>query len=194
MAELSKLKGSQTESNLLKAFAGESQAKNRYEMYAIQARKDGYQQIAEIFELTSRQEESHAKTFFRFLEGGMLEFTATFPSGKIGTTEENLLAAVEGENEEWTTLYPEFAKIAEKEGYREVSTSFKLIAEIEAEHEARFLKLLDNIQNNKVFQRDTVQEWVCRKCGYVHKSKKALEKCPACKHPKSYFEIKPTNY
>jgi len=194
MAELSKLKGSQTESNLLKAFAGESQAKNRYEMYAIQARKDGYQQIAEIFELTSRQEESHAKTFFRFLEGGMLEFTATFPSGKIGTTEENLLAAVEGENEEWTTLYPEFAKIAEKEGYREVSTSFKLIAEIEAEHEARFLKLLDNIQNNKVFQRDTVQEWVCRKCGYVNKSKKALEKCPACKHPKSYFEIKPTNY
>ncbi|PLX00567.1 MAG: rubrerythrin family protein [Marinilabiliales bacterium] len=194
MAELSKLKGSQTESNLLKAFAGESQAKNRYEMYAIQARKDGYQQIAEIFELTSRQEESHAKTFFRFLEGGMLEFTATFPSGKIGTTEENLLAAVEGENEEWTTLYPEFAKIAEKEGYREVSTSFKLIAEIEAEHEARFLKLLDNIQNNKVFQRDTVQERECRKCGYVHKSKKALEKCPACKHPKSYFEIKPTNY
>lgn len=188
------IKGTQTEKNLLKSFAGESQAKNRYTFYAKQAKKDGFEQIAELFAITAAQEESHAKVFFRFLEGGPVEITATYPGGMISTTSDNLVAAANGENEEWTELYPEYARIAEEEGFQKIATAFKLIAKIEAEHEARFLNLLRNVEDNRVFESDEVEEWVCRKCGYVHKGKKALENCPACNHPKAYFELKATNY
>ncbi|MDD4214108.1 MAG: rubrerythrin family protein [Bacteroidales bacterium] len=188
------LKGTQTEKNLLKAFAGESQARNRYTFYAKQAKKDSYEQIAEIFILTALQEEQHAKIFFRFLEGGPVEIVATYPGGIIGTTEENLIAAANGENEEWTDLYPEFAETAEQEGFKKIATMFRLIAKVEAEHEARFLKLLYNVEGNTVFESEEEQEWICRKCGYLHKGKKALENCPVCEHPKAYFERKATNY
>ncbi len=191
---MSSIKGTQTEKNLLKAFAGESQAKNRYTFFAKQAKKDGYEQISEIFTLTAMQEESHAKIFFRFLEGGPVEITATYPAGSLSSTNENLVAAANGENEEWTELYPEFARIAEEEGFPKIATAFKLIAKIEAEHEARFLKLLRNVEDNRVFESEEPEEWVCRKCGYVHKGKKALENCPVCNHPKAYFELKATNY
>jgi rubrerythrin len=186
--------GSQTEKNLLKAFAGESQAKNRYTYFAKQAKKDGYEQIAALFMETALQEEQHAKIFFRFLEGGPVEITATYPAGIIASTEENLVAAANGENEEWTELYPEFAGIALQEGFPKIATSFKLIAGIEAQHEARFLKLLHNVEEHKVFESDEAEEWVCRKCGYVHKGKKAMENCPACNHPKAYFERKARNF
>lgn len=188
------IKGTQTEKNLLKAFAGESQAKNRYTFFAKQAKKDGYEQIAALFMETALQEEAHAKKFFRFLEGGAVEITVTYPAGIINNTEENLVAAANGENEEWTELYPEFASVAEQEGFPKIASAFKLIATIEAEHEARFLKLLRNVEENKVFESEDAEEWVCRKCGYVHKGKKALENCPACDHPKAYFERKAKNY
>jgi len=188
------IKGTQTEKNLLKAFAGESQAKNRYIFFAKQAKKDGYEQISEIFTLTAMQEESHAKIFFRFLEGGPVEITATYPAGSLSSTNENLVSAANGENEEWTELYPEFAAVAEEEGFPKIATAFKLIAKIEAEHEARFLKLLRNVEDNRVFESEEPEEWVCRKCGYVHQGKKALENCPVCNHPKAYFELKATNY
>lgn len=188
------IKGTQTEKNLLKAFAGESQAKNRYTFFAKQAKKDGYEQIAEIFLITATQEEQHAKIFFRFLEGGPVEITATYPAGIISSTAENLIAAANGENEEWTEVYSEFARIAEEEGFPQIANKFKLIAKVEAEHEARFLKLLRNVEDNRVFESDEPEEWVCRKCGYVHKGKKALENCPACEHPKAYFELKATKY
>jgi rubrerythrin len=191
---MSSIKGTQTEKNLLKAFAGESQAKNRYTFFAKQAKKDGYEQISELFLFTAMQEEQHAKIFFRFLEGGPVEITATYPAGMISTTAENLIAAANGENEEWTELYPEFARIAEEEGFQKIASIFKLISKIEAEHEARFLKLLRKVEDNKVFESDEPEEWVCRKCGYVHKGKKALENCPACDHPKAYFEKKAFNY
>ena len=191
---MSSIKGTQTEKNLLKAFAGESQAKNRYTFFAKQAKKDGFEQIAELFMNTAMQEEQHAKIFFRFLEGGPVEITATYPAGMIATTAENLIAAANGENEEWTELYPEFSRIAAEEGFPKVAMAFKLIAKIEAEHEARFLKLLHNVEQNHVFESDEAEEWECRKCGYVHKGKKALENCPACDHPKSYFERKAKNY
>ncbi len=188
------IKGTRTEKNLLKAFAGESQAKNRYTFFAKQAKKDGYEQIAEIFALTALQEESHAKVFFRFMEGGPVEITATYPAGMIGNTADNLVEAANGENEEWTEIYSEFAAIAEEEGFLQIATAFKLVAKIEAEHEARFLKLLRNVEDNRVFESEETEEWVCRKCGYVHTGKKALENCPVCKHPKAYFEKKATNY
>jgi len=191
---MSSIKGTRTEKNLLKAFAGESQAKNRYEFFAKVAKKEGYEQIAEFFQETASQEQQHAKVFFKFLEGGPVEITATYPAGVIGTTTENLKAAAEGENEEWTELYPEFAKIAEEEGFKNIATSFKLIAKVEAEHEARYKKLLENIEQGKVFEREEKVRWVCRKCGYVHESKKALKNCPACNHPEAYFEIEKTNY
>ncbi len=191
---MNSIKGTQTEKNLLKAFAGESQAKNRYTFFAKQAKKDGFEQIAELFMLTAMQEEQHAKIFFRFLEGGPVEITATYPAGMISTTADNLIAAANGENEEWTELYPEFARIAEEEGFPKVAMAFKLISKIEAEHEARYLKLLRNVEENHVFESEEAEEWVCRKCGYVHKGKKALENCPACDHPKSYFERKAKNY
>jgi len=191
---MSSIKGTRTEQNLLKSFAGESQAKNRYEFFAKIAKKEGYEQIAEFFNETAMQEQQHAKTFFKFLEGGMVEITAAYPAGVIGTTAENLKAAADGENEEWIDLYPEFAKIAEEEGFKKIATAYKLIAKIEAEHEARYRKLLANIETGKVFEREEKVKWVCRKCGHVHESNKALKNCPVCGHPEAYFEIEKTNY
>ena len=188
------MKGSRTEQNLLKAFAGESQARMRYEFFAKVAAKEGYKQIAAIFQETSNQEKEHAKRFFKFLEGGDLEITATYPAGIIGNTKENLKAAAEGENEEWTSLYPEFAKIAEEEGFKKVATAFKMIARVEAEHERRYLKLLQNLSEDKVFIKDGKVWWKCINCGYVYQSAKALEVCPACLHPKSYMQIREENY
>lgn len=187
--------GTKTEQNLLKAFAGESQARSRYTMFAKTAKKEGFEQISAIFLETAEQEFEHAKTFFKYLESGEnLEITAMYPAGKVGTTAENLKAAAMGENEEWTELYPAFADIAEKEGFKEIATSFRMIAKVEAEHEKRYLKLLDNVKNNKVFEKEEEVEWMCRNCGYVHKGKKALKTCPACKHPEAYFEIHSVNY
>lgn len=191
---MSSIKGTKTEQNLLKSFAGESQAKNRYEFFAKVAKKEGYEQIAEFFEETAMQEQQHAKVFFKFLEGGPVEITATYPAGVIGTTAENLKAAAEGENEEWSDLYPEFAKVAEEEGFKKIATAYKLIAKVEAEHEARYRKLLANLEEGKVFEREEKVRWVCRKCGHVHESKKALKNCPICGHPEAYFEIEKTNY
>ena len=191
---MTSIKGTKTEKNLLKSFAGESQAKNRYTFFAKQAQKDGFEQIAELFMETALQEEQHAKVFFRFLEGGPVEITATYPAGVIGTTAENLIAAANGENEEWTELYPEFEKIAREEGFTQIATAFKLIAKVEAEHEARYLKLLRNVEEGHVFEREETEKWACRKCGYVHEGKKALETCPVCQHPKAYFQIKAENF
>lgn len=188
------LKGTKTEQNLLKSFAGESQARNRYEMFAKQAKKEGYVQIAAIFQETADQEKEHAKRFFRFLEGGMTEITATFPAGMVGTTSENLKAAAEGENEEWTELYPEFAEIAKEEGFKEIAVAFKMIAKVEAHHEKRFLKLLQNISEDTVFIKDGKVWWKCINCGYVYESAKALENCPACLHPKAYMQLLENNY
>lgn len=188
------LKGTKTEQNLLKAFAGESQARNRYEFFASVAKKEGYEQIAAIFQETANQEKEHAKRFFKFLEGGAIEITAMYPAGIIGTTKENLKAAAEGENEEWTELYPEFAEIAKEEGFPEVAAAFKMIAKVEAEHEKRYLKLLQNISEDKVFMKDGKVWWKCINCGYIYESEKALEKCPACLHPKSYMQVKEDNY
>lgn len=188
------LKGTQTEQNLLKSFAGESQARNRYEFFAKVAKKEGYEQIAAIFMETANQEKEHAKRFFKFLEGGMVEITASYPAGVIGTTKENLKAAAEGENEEWTDLYPQFAEIAKEEGFTEIATAFKMIAKVEAEHERRYLKLLQNISEDKVFMKDGKVWWKCLNCGYVYESEKALENCPACLHPKAYMQIREENY
>lgn len=188
------LKGTKTEQNLLKSFAGESQARNRYEFFAKQAKNEGYEQIAEIFMITAGQEKEHAKRFFKFLEGGEVEITASYPAGKIGTTAENLKAAAMGENEEWTKLYPMFADIAKEEGFSEISTAFKMIAKVEAEHEKRYSALLKNLEEGKVFVKDEKVAWVCRNCGYVHEGTQALEKCPACLHSKAYFELQAKNY
>ncbi|MEI7596378.1 MAG: rubrerythrin family protein [Bacteroidota bacterium] len=188
------IKGTETEKNLLKAFAGESQAKNRYTYFAKQAQKEGYEQISAIFMETAIQEEQHAKIFFKFLEGGALEITAMYPAGMIGTTEENLNASAMGENEEWAEIYPHFAEVAEKEGFKKVATAFKLIAKIEKEHEERYAKIHKNMLEGKVFGKDDKQTWVCRKCGYHHEGNKALANCPVCDHPQAYFELKATNY
>jgi len=188
------VKGTKTEQNLLKSFAGESQAKNRYEFFAKIARKEGYVQIANIFEETARQEKEHAKRFFKFLEGGMVEITAAYPAGVLGTTAENLKAAAEGENEEWTDLYPHFAEVALEEGFKEVATAFKMIAKVELEHEKRYLKLLENMENEKVFKKDEKVKWECINCGYVYESAKALETCPACIHPIAHMQIRAENY
>ena len=188
------IKGTETEKNLLKSFAGESQAANRYEFFAKVARKEGYVQIAEIFEKTARQEKEHAKRFFKFLEGGMVSITAEYPAGVIGTTIENLKAAAEGENEEWTELYPHFAEVAKEEGFSAVAVAFKTIAKVEAEHEKRYLKLLQNISEDKVFVKDGKVWWECINCGFVYESAKALENCPACLHPKSYMQLFEENY
>jgi len=188
------LKGTKTEQNLLKAFAGESQARNRYEFFAKAASKEGYEQIAAIFQETANQEKEHAKRFFKFLEGGMVEITASYPAGIIGTTKENLKAAAEGEHEEWTLLYPKFSEIAREEGFPEVATAFKLIAKIETEHEKRYLKLLQNISEDLVFMKKGKVLWKCRNCGYIYEGEKAPDICPACQHPKSFFELKDENY
>jgi rubrerythrin len=191
---MNSIKGSKTEQNLLKAFAGESQARMRYDYFAKQAKKEGLEQIAAIFEETSLNEKEHAKRFFKFLEGGPVEITATYPAGIIGTTLENLKAAAEGENEEWTALYPEFAKIAEEEGFKEVAMAFKLIAKVEKAHDERYSTLYSNLENGLVFEREGKVVWKCRNCGYLHEGTKPPLNCPACLHPQSYFEIKESNY
>ena len=188
------LKGTKTEQNLLKAFAGESQARMRYNYFAKQAKKEGLEQIAAIFEETADNEKAHAKRFFKFLEGGMLEITASYPAGIIGTTLENLKASAEGENEEWTELYPEFAKIAEEEGFKEVANAFRMIARVEKAHEERYKTLYNNLEEGKVFEKGDKIVWKCRNCGYLHEGTKAPKTCPACEHPQSYFEVKAYNY
>ncbi len=188
------LKGTQTELNLLKSFAGESQARNRYEFFASAAKKEGYEQIANIFMETANQEKEHAKRFFKFLEGGMTQITATYPAGKIGTTIENLKAAAEGENEEWSDLYPRFSEIAKKEGFNEIALAFRMIARVEAEHERRYLKLLQNLSKDTVFIKAGKVWWKCLNCGYVYESAKALEICPACLHPRAFMQVREENY
>lgn len=188
------LKGTKTEQNLLKAFAGESQAKNRYEFAAKTAKEEGYEQIAAIFMETAQQEQVHAKRFFKFLQGGAVEISATYPAGINTTTSENLEHAADGEHEEWSELYPEFARIAEEEGFKEVATAFKAVAVSEKVHEERYRKLLENLMGNKVFEREDKVFWYCRKCGYVHFGNKPLKNCPACLHPFNYFEIFAENY
>jgi len=188
------IKGTKTEKNLLAAFAGESQARNRYSYFASQARKDGYEQIAAIFLETADNEKEHAKRFFKLLEGGEVEFTALFPAGVIGSTEENLKAAAAGENYEYTTMYPEFARIADEEGFPAVATQFRNIANVEIEHEKRYLALLKNVTRNTVFKRDDTVQWKCRNCGYVHEGTEPTAKCPACAHGKEYFELHCENY
>lgn len=188
------IKGTQTEKNLLISFAGESQARNRYTFFASVAKKEGYEQIAAIFEETANQEKEHAKAMFKHLEGGMVEITASYPAGVIASTLENLKAAAGGEHEEWSSDYPKFAEIAAAEGFKEIATMYKMIAKVEYEHEMRYQKLIKNIEEGKVFEKDEEVEWQCRNCGYVHKGKKALENCPACNHPKAHFEVKKLNY
>lgn len=181
------IKGTLTEKNLLKAFAGESQAKNRYQLFASQAKKEGLIAIANIFSETSEHEQSHAKSFFKFMEGGDVEITATYPAGYVGTTLENLKAAAMGENEEWTKLYSHFANVAKEEGFGKIAARFHLIATIEKLHEKRFLQLFSQLQSGKMFEREEAVLWKCLKCGYVHEGKQALDMCPACDHPKGYF-------
>jgi len=188
------LKGTKTVKNLLAAFAGESQARNRYTFFASKAKKEGYEQIAAIFQETADNEKEHAEVFFKHLQGGDVEITASYPAGIIGTTGENLLAAAEGEKMEWGTLYPDFAKTAKEEGFPEVAASFESIAEVEAHHERRYRKLLENVKKKQVFKKDKVVKWKCRNCGYVHEGSEAPKLCPACKHPQSYYEIWVENY
>ena len=179
---------------MLKAFAGESQARNRYTFFASVAKKEGYEQISGVFTETAEQEKEHAKRFFKYLEGGDVEITATFPAGRIGTTIENLKAAAMGENEEWDVLYPEFAKVAEEEGFPAVAAAFRAISTVEAEHEKRYLKLLSRITDGDFFRRDGKIWWQCRNCGFIIEAEEAPKACPACLHPQSYFEPKKENY
>jgi rubrerythrin len=193
--EIKTLAGTKTEENLLKAFAGESQARNRYTFYAKIAKKEGYEQISAIFEETAMNEEQHAKMFFKFLEGRMVEITATYPAGALtGTTAENLEAAADGENEEWSDLYPAFADMADSEGFLDVAKRFRNIAKVEAHHEERYRALKANIDEGQVFEKNEKVTWICRKCGFVHTGAKALAKCPACDHPTAYMEICAENY
>jgi len=188
------IKGTETEKNLLAAFAGESQARNRYSYFSSKARDEGYEQISAIFLDTADNEKEHAKRFFKFLEGGMAEITAMYPAGIIGSTKENLKEAAEGENLEHTKLYPGFAEVAKKEGFPEVAAAFNMISIAERNHEKRYRALLANIENDKVFKRDKPMKWKCRNCGYVHEGPVAPEKCPACLHAKAYFELYAENY
>jgi rubrerythrin len=183
-----------TEKNLLKAFAGESQARNRYTFFASVAKKEGYEQISGVFTETAEQEKEHAKRFFKYLEGGDVEITATYPAGRIGTTIENLKAAAMGENEEWDVLYPEFAKVADEEGFPEIARTFRNIAKVEAEHERRYLKLLSRITDGNFFVRDGEIWWQCRNCGFIYKGSEAPMECPSCNHPQAYFEPMKDNY
>jgi rubrerythrin len=188
------LKGSQTEKNLLKAFAGESQARNRYTYFSSEAKKEGYEQIAWIFADTADNEKEHAKLFFKFLQGGDVEISATYPAGFTGTTAENLKAAAAGEHLEWGTLYPDFAEIAEKEGFPEVARVFRMVSVAETGHEKRYLAFLENVDKGRVFKRDASVKWRCRNCGYTHEGPGAPESCPACAHPKAYFELAVETY
>jgi rubrerythrin len=188
------LKGSRTEKNLLTAFAGESQARNRYTYFASQAKKDGYVQIQSVFEETADQEKEHAKRLFKFLEGGDVEVQASFPAGVIGTTAGNLKAAAGGENHEWTVMYPEFAEIAREEGFGEIADVFLAIAVAEKQHEKRYNDLRANIEAGRVFKRGEEVVWRCRNCGYLHEGTEAPEKCPACAHPQAHFELLGENW
>jgi rubrerythrin len=188
------VKGTKTEQNLLKSFAGESQARTRYTFFASKAKKEGYEQIAGVFTETADQEKEHASRFFKFLEGGMVEITACFPAGKIGTTAENLTAAAEGEYEEWHDLYVEFAETADQEGFPAIAKTWRAIATVEAEHERRYRALLARVVEEKVFERDEPIEWQCRNCGYIHTGTEAPDVCPACLHPQAYYEPKKENY
>ena len=188
------IKGTRTERNLLASFAGESQARNRYTFFASKAKKEGYEQISAVFTETADNEKEHAEVFFKLLEGGNVEITASYPAGVIGNTAENLLAAAEGEKMEWGTLYPDFAQVAEEEGFPEVARTYREIAKVESYHEGRFRKLLENVQTGRVFKREKVVKWKCRNCGYVYEGTEPPEVCPACKHPKAYYELWVENY
>jgi len=189
-----RLKGTKTERNLLTAFAGESQARNRYSFFASQARKEGYEQIAAIFAETVENEREHAKRLFKFLEGGEVEIQASFPAGVIGDTASNLEAAARGENYEYSQMYPSFAQVAEEEGFKEIAEVFRAIAVAEREHERRYLALLKNVREGKVFRKDRPVKWRCRNCGYVHEGTEAPERCPSCDHPQAYFEVLAENW
>jgi rubrerythrin len=178
----------------LKAFAGESQARNRYTYFASAARKEGFEHIANLFTETAENEKEHAKLFFKFLEGGDLEITASYPAGRIGTTKENLEASAAGENMEWTTIYADFAKTAKDEGYPEVAQTFEQIAKVEKFHEARYRKLINNVANGEVFKKKQAVKWHCINCGYVHEGPEAPQKCPACQHPQAFYEVLAENY
>jgi len=188
------VKGTKTEVNLLKAFAGESQARNRYTFFAVKAKEEGYIQIAELFAETANQESEHAKRFFSFLEGGDLEITAGFPAGMVKTTAENLAAAAAGENHEWTTLYKGFAEVAKDEGFPEIAFLFNAICVAERQHEKRYNKLRENILKNQVFAKPQKTLWACLNCGYIYEGEEAPKKCPACTYPQSYFELVRENW
>ena len=188
------IKGTKTEKNLLTSFAGESQARMRYTYFASVAKKEGYEQIAAIFQETADQEKEHAKRMFKWLEGGMVEITASYPAGVISTTAENLKAAAAGENEEWTADYPHFADVADAEGFPAIAVMYRNIAVAEKGHEERYLALLKNIENGTVFKKEETVTWQCRNCGFVHTAAAAPEVCPACLHPQAYFEVKKNNY
>jgi rubrerythrin len=189
-----KFSGSKTEKNLLTAFAGESQARNRYTFFASAAKKEGYEQIAAIFLQTAEEEKEHGKLFFKQLKGGDVEITAPYPAGMIGSTKENLAAAAAGEEMEWGTIYPAFAATATKEGFKEIAYLFKMVGRVEEHHEARYRKLHENMINGIIFKAEMPVAWYCRNCGYVHEGKLAPVKCPVCEHPKAYFEIAADNY
>ena len=191
---MASLAGTKTEQNLLKAFAGESQARNRYTYFASVAKKEGYEHISAIFLETAENEKEHAKIFFKYLEGEDLEITASYPAGIIKVTEENLLHAAEGEKLEWTTIYADFEKIADEEGFPEIAASFREISKVEKFHESRYRVLAKNIKDGAVFKKSSTVKWHCRNCGYVHEGSEAPKECPACKHPQSYHEILPENY
>jgi rubrerythrin len=188
------LKGSKTEKNLLAAFAGESQARNRYTYFASAARKEGYEQISAIFLETAENEKEHAKLFFNSLKGGEVEIVAAYPAGVVGNTADNLKAAAAGENLEWTTLYRNFADVAKQEGFAEAYETFTQVAKVEKFHEARYMGLLKNVKEGKVFKKDTSVKWHCRNCGYVFEGKEIPDKCPVCKHPRAFFEVLAENY
>lgn len=192
--KMTDLRGTKTEKNLLTAFSGESQARNRYTYFASQAKKEGYVQISAIFEETANQEKEHAKRLFKFLEGGEVEITGSFPAGVIGSTLQNLKAAASGENYEHTQMYPGFAKIAEAEGFEEIASTFTCIAVAEKQHEKRYLDLAANIEAGRVFKREEKVVWRCRNCGYLHEDYEALDECPACAHPQAHFELLGENY
>ncbi|GAG47370.1 unnamed protein product [marine sediment metagenome] len=191
---MSSLKGSQTEKNLLAAFAGESQARNRYTYFASKAKKEGFVQIADIFEETANQEKEHAKRFFKFLEGGEVEVTAAFPAGVIGSTGENLKAAAGGEHYEWESMYPEFANVAREEGFEAIAQVFEAVAVAEKQHEKRYLDLLANVEAGTVFKKKEKVVWRCRNCGYLHEGVEAPDSCPACAHPQAHFELLAENW
>ena len=188
------IKGTQTEKNLLAAFAGESQARNRYTYFAGAAKKEGFEQISALFLETAENEKEHAKVFFKYLEGGEVEITAAFPAGVMGNTAANLGAAADGEKFEWSTLYADFERVARKEGFPEIADSFREIAEVEQVHEARYRKLLANVMKGEVFLKKSSVKWHCRNCGYVHEGAEAPEMCPACNHPRAYYEVMAENY